>query len=432
MDGGTRAPPEAWGATRRTEPLTANNAPVIQASAQAFVALLMVGAIVAMVAERLPVPFVVMVAVLGCAGGAVLGEGRITLTPQLILFILLPGLLFEAAFRLEWRRLRAGVVPILALATIGVLVTTAVVALLGHLVLGLGLGVAVVFGCVVAPTDPVAVVAVFRRLGMPAQLVTLIEAESLVNDGTAVVLFSIALATATGQPATAPGVLLDLLRLVGGGVGIGVAIGFTLSWVVARIDEPQVEVSATVLCAYGTYLAGDAIHTSPILAVVAAAVIMGNYCRGHGMSRRTQVAVGAVWDYITFMLNAATFLLIGFAVPWQGLIARAGTICLAFAILIAARAVAVYGVLGVLSPFGRHLAYRRQHLLVWGGLRGAVAVALLLSLVNRGPEFDTVRALAYGVVLLSIVVQGATVGPLARRLLPGTGGLPKTPIHAEG
>ena len=173
---------------------------VIQASAQAFVALLLVSAIVAMLAGRLPVPFVVLVAVLGCAGGAVLGEGRITLTPQLILFILLPGLLFEAAFRLEWRRLRAGVVPILALATVGVLVTTAVVAMLGHLVLGLGLGVAVVFGCVVAPTDPVAVVAVFRRLGMPAQLVTIIEAESLVNDGTAVVLFGIALASAVGSP----------------------------------------------------------------------------------------------------------------------------------------------------------------------------------------------------------------------------------------
>ena len=180
--------------------------------------------------------------------------------------------------------------------------------------------------------------------------------------------------------------------------------------------------SATVLCAYGTYLAADAIHTSPILAVVAAAVIMGNYCRGHGMSQRTQVAVDAVWDYITFMLNSATFLLIGFAVPWQGLLARVGAICLAFAILIAARALAVYGLLGVLSPFGRRLDFRWQHLLVWGGLRGAVAVALLLSLVNPGADFDAVRALAYGVVLLSIVVQGATVGPLARRLLPDPGG----------
>ena len=194
------------------------------------------------------------------------------------------------------------------------------------------------------------------------------------------------------------------------GSGIGIAIGVTLSWLVARIDEPQVEVSATVLCAYGTYLAADAIHTSPILAVVAAAVIMGNYCRGHGMSQRTQVAVDAVWDYITFMLNSATFLLIGFAVPWQGLLARVGSICLAFAILIAARALAVYGLLGVLSPFGRRLDFRWQHLLVWGGLRGAVAVALLLSLVNRGSGLRCGSCPAYGVAA-SIVVQGATVGP---------------------
>ena len=402
---------------------------MIEANTEAFIALLLVSAAIAVLSRRLPVPFVVVLAVVGCLAGAVVGQGRVTLTPSLILFILLPGLLFEAAFRLEWERLKAGLVPILALATVGVVVTTAVVALLGYLVLGLGIGVAVVFGAVVAPTDPVAVVAVFRQLGMPAQLVTIVEAESLVNDGTAVVLFTVALSAATGDAASVPSVLLDLVRLIGGGIAIGAAIGIGLSWTVARVDDPQVEITITAMCAYGTYLIADKAHTSAILAVVVAAVILGNYGRRHGMSRRTMEAVDSVWDYITFVLNSATFLLLGFAVPWQGLTARIGAIGAAFAILIAARAVAVYGVLGVLRPFGRHVTLTWQHLLVWSGLRGAVAVALLLSLVDKGGEYDTVRALAYGVVLLSILIQGTTIAPLSRRLVPS---LPSRESESSG
>jgi len=396
---------------------TTNNARVIESNIETFVLFLLVCAAVAVLSKRIPIPFVVILAVLGVGAGSLLGTGRVTLTPPLILFILLPGLLFEAAFRLEWERLRAGLVPILALATIGVLATTAVVAFFGHLVLGLGVDAAVVFGCVVAPTDPVAVVAVFRRLGVPEQLVTIIEAESLVNDGTAVVLFTIALAAASGTTSSVPDVLLTLMRLVVVGLAIGALMGAALSWLVARVDDPQVEITVTAICAYGTYLAGDRAGASPILAVVVAAVIMGNYGRQHGMSPRTKEAVDAVWDYVTFVLNSATFLLIGFAVPWQELTSRVGAIGLAFAVVLAARAIAVYGVLGVLRPFGRHISFAWQHLLVWSGLRGAVAIALLLTLVGRGGDFDTARALAYGVVLLSIVVQGTTVGPLSRRLI---------------
>lgn len=389
-----------------------------QSGAEAFILLLVVSVLVAVVAKRLPIPFVVVPALLGCAGGVALGQQRVPLTPDLILFILLPGLLFEAAFRLEWSRLRAGVAPILALATVGVLVTTGVVALLAHLVLGLGVGPAVVLGCVMAPTDPVAVVGVFRHLRMPEQLVTVVEAESLVNDGTAVVLFTVALAAASGEVASAPGVALDLLRLVGGGVALGAAVGVALSWLVGFVDDPQIEISATVICAYGGYLVADRAHVSPILSVVVAAAIMGNYGRTHGMSPRTQDAVDLVWDYFTFMLNSATFLLIGLAVPWQGLVPRIGAMLLAFLILLGARAVAVYGMLATLRPFGKRLDWRWQHLLVWSGLRGAVAVALLLSLSQRGGEYVLVRDLAYGVVLLSILVQGTTIGPLSSRLLP--------------
>ncbi|HVC43075.1 MAG TPA: sodium:proton antiporter [Candidatus Saccharimonadales bacterium] len=391
---------------------------MLEANTEAFVALLLISATVAVIIKRVPVPYVVALAVVGCAGGVVFGAGRIILTPSLILFILLPGLLFEAAFNLQWPRLRSGAIQILALATIGVLVTTAVAGLLGHLLLGLSLGGAVVFGAVLAPTDPVAVVAVFRRLGLPSRLVTIVEAESLVNDGTAVVLFSIALSAATGETTNAPSVLLESLRLVGGGVAIGLAIGLALSWVTVHIDDPQIEITITAVCAYGTYLVAERAQVSAILAVVAAAATMGNYGRTHGMSPRTAAAVDVFWDYLAFLLNSATFLLIGFAVPWQDLTSNLGAIAAAFAILMLGRAVAVYAVLGALRPFGQHLLMRWQHLLVWSGLRGAVAIALLLSLTDRGGEFDTIRSIAYGVVLLSILIQGSTVGTVSHWLLP--------------
>ena len=391
---------------------------MLETNVEAFVALLLLSAAVAVLVQRIPVPYVVAMAVLGCVLGAAIGQGRITLTPSLILFILLPGLLFEAAFALRWERLRAAVVPILALATAGVVVTTAVVALLGHLLLGLSLAVAVVFGAVVAPTDPVAVVAVFRRLGVPGRLTTIVEAESLVNDGTAVVLFSIALAAADGRTTSAPGVALELLRLVGGGVGIGVAIGLLLSWSTARVDDSQVEITFTAICAYGTYLVAERLHVSSILAVVSAAVVMGNLGRERGMSARTQDAVRVFWDYVAFLLNSATFLLMGLAVPWRDLTGHLGGILAAFAIVLVGRAVAVYGVLATLWSLPRRIPLRWQHVLVWSGLRGAVAIALLLSLADRGGEYDVVRALSYGVVLLSIVAQGSTISPVSRRLLP--------------
>lgn len=392
---------------------------MIESNITAFVALLIVAAAVAVLAEQLPIPYVSALALTGVAIGVVVGPQHLHLTHALLLFVLLPGLLFEAGFNLRWSVLRPILATVVVLATVGVLITTAVVATLGVAVLGLSLPVAVLFGAMIAPTDPVAVIGVFRRMGMPDRLTAIVEAESLLNDGTGVVIFTIALAATTAPLPSLPAVLLQFGRLALGGVGVGLALGVGLSWLTTRIDHPHVELTFTAIGAYGSYLLAEGLHVSGILAVVAAALVLGNYGRPRGMAERTEAAVSAFWDYVAFLLNSAVFLLIGLDIPWESVVAYWPAVLLGSTIVFLARAAAVYALFAPARLVGRALPWRWQHVIVWSGMRGAVAIALVLSISDQGgPELDLVRALVYGVVLMSILIQGGTIGPLSARLLP--------------
>jgi CPA1 family monovalent cation:H+ antiporter len=382
------------------------------------VLLLLVGSTVAVVVRFLPVPYESVLALVGAILGLTLGQGMVpSLGGDLILFVLLPGLVFEAGYRLRWPLLRQNLLAVIVLGTVGVGLTTAVVGVLGHWALGLTLPFAVLLGAMVAPTDPVAVTALLRRLGMPDRLLNLFEAESLVNDGTGVVVFSIALAaTAAGSFAPAS-MVLEFARMACGGVLAGLAVGFVLSLVTSRIDDVRVELSLTAVAAYGGYLLGNLLHVSGILVVVTAAIVLGNFGRPRGMSERTQQAVDVFWDYVAFVLNTGVFVLIGLSVPLGQLLEDPWAIVVGVVLALVARSAAVYVLLPLVAPFRQRVPLRWQHLLVWGGLRGAVATALALSLLGRGPAYDRVRALTYGVVLTSILLQGITIGPAARRLL---------------
>jgi monovalent cation:H+ antiporter, CPA1 family len=382
-----------------------------------FVLLLLVAAAVAVLVKRLPLPYVTALALVGAAIGVGPHPPTPTLTRSLIFFAILPGLLFEAGFNLSWGHLRRDLSAVGLLATLGVFLTMAVVAALSRLFLGLPLPVAILFGAMVAPTDPVAVVALFRRLGVSPRLTTILEAESLFNDGTGIVVFGIALAAVSSGTLSWPSAVLDFLRLTVGGLALGAILGVLLSWLTARLDDPQIEITFTAIAAYGGYLLAETLHVSGILAVVAAAVVLGSYGRTHGMSRKTSAAVDAFWAYVAFLLNSAVFLLIGLSVPLADVLARWPVIVGAGAVVLAARALAVYGIFGSIRLIKVRLDMRSQHVLVWGGLRGAVAVALLLSIPGSvRAQIGDVPALVYGVVLLTLVVQGITIGPLAARL----------------
>jgi CPA1 family monovalent cation:H+ antiporter len=394
-----------------------------------FVGLLIAAAVISLLVRRLPIPYVTALAVSGAFLGTLASQLQPHVTSSLILLIVLPGLLFESAFSISWARLRRDLVPVIVMATAGVAATMAVIAFLGHALLGLGVPLAILLGAAVAPTDPVAVVAVFRRLGVPRRLACLIESESLLNDGTGVVAFSIALAAATGGSLGAGAAILDFLRLAGGGLALGTAVGFALSLLTSRIDDQRVELTYTAIGAYGTYVLADALQVSGILAVVAAAMVLGNYGRAHGMSERTRAAIDTVWDYAAFVLNSLVFLLIGLSTPISGVFSAAGVVIVAALITVVARAAAVYLLLFPVWVVRRSMPWRWQHLVVWSGMRGAVAVALVLSLGQGDRGLDRVRTLVYGVVLLSIIVQGSTVGVLTERLIPKEQRIPSPEGH---
>ncbi len=192
----------------------------------------------------------------------------------------------------------------------------------------------------------------------------------------------------------------------------------------SRIDDFQIEMTLTAIAAYGGYLLAEQAHVSGILAVVAAGLVLGNFGRPRGMSERTRQAIEQSWDYVAFALNSVVFLLIGLDVPVQAVLGHLGIVVAGAAIALLARAAAVYLLLGLLHLVRAGISLRWQHLIVWSGLRGTVALALALSVVQRGGEFQVVAALVYGVVLVSILLQGTTVGPLTRRLLGPPAGQP--------
>jgi CPA1 family monovalent cation:H+ antiporter len=392
---------------------------MIENQIAAFVVLLMVAAGIATLVRRAPFPYITALALVGLGAGLAIGPQPYHLTSKLILLVLLPGLLFEAAFNIKWRRLQDNLIAIATLATLGVLVTTAVVGALGYVALGLALPVAFLFGAVVSPTDPVVVIPVFRRLGIPSRLANLVEGESLLNDGTGTAIFALALAAVTTGQIQVGDATLGFFLLVVGGCLLGAAVGALLSLATLHIDDAQVEITLTVIAAYGGYLLAGYLHVSGILCVVFAGLVMGNFGRSRGMSERTQAAVTVFWDYVAFFLNSVVFLLIGLSVPWSLLLAHWPLSLAAAAIVLLSRAATVYPVFALLHRLGRPINWRWQHLMVWSGLRGAIALALLLSLQDSRPrEFETIAGLVYGVVLVTIVVQGMTITPLARRLFP--------------
>ena len=293
---------------------------------ESFVLLFVVATAVAIAASRLRIPYTVA---LVCAG-LVLGVLHLfhppELTKELLYALVLPGLLFEAAFHLEFRDFWRDRTAIAALAVPGVAAAVGLTAvILEPIVKTLGLGEgfgwshAVIFGALIAATDPIAVVSLFKNLGAPRRLIVLLEGESLLNDGTAIVIFSLVLGIVSGGQVTAVGLVVEFARVVGGGLAIGVLIGLAISQIIRQVDDPMIEITLTTLAAYGSFLAGEHLGFSGVIATVAAGMLCGNYAARTGMSPSTRIAAETFWEYIAFALNSIVFLLVGLHVNMQEL-----------------------------------------------------------------------------------------------------------------
>ena len=388
--------------------------------------LLLIVSLVAIAVRRLRVPYTVALVIVGLVL-TTQQPLKLDLTPELILALLVPPLVFEAAFHINLRDLRRDLPGILLLAVPGVLITTLIVGSLVSLVTPLALPVAMVFGALISATDPVAVVALFRALGAPKRLALLVEGESLFNDGTAIVVFNLVLVTAlTGAFHPVQGAV-DFLRVAAGGLAVGLVFGWLVAQLIARIDDYLIETTLTTVLAFGSYLIAERLHVSGVLAVVAAGLINGNM-GPQGMSPTTRIVLFNFWEYVAFLANSFVFLLIGLQVSIPTLVANWQAVLWAIAAVLVARVVVAYGLGWIHNRVTEPIPWRWLHVLNWTGLRGAIALALALSLpAALGPQRDLVRVMTFGVVLFTLLVQSTTMKPLLRRL--GISG--REPIQVE-
>lgn len=380
------------------------------------VVLILVTTLVAIVARRRRLPYTVSLVVMGLLI-AIGTPWEYEATPELILAIFVPPLLFEAAFHVDLTQLRENLAPILILAVPGVLLTTLLVGGLTALGAGMAFGTAIVFGALIAATDPVAVVSLFRALGVPQKLALTVEGESLFNDGTAIVVYRIALAAAlTGIFDPLLGVY-DFLRVSLGGMGVGLALGWITAQLVARLEDRLIVSSLTTILAFGSYLAAEYFHVSGVLAVVIAGLVCGNVGMA-GASPSTKIMLFNLWEYLAFLSNSIVFLLIGLNVNLGLLLDNLGAIAVAVPAVLGSRAVVVYGLSALGRLLGRVPAIRIgwQHVLFWGGLRGAISLALALSLPVAMPARQELQAMTFGVVLFTLLAQGTTIQFLLERL----------------
>ena len=388
-----------------------------------FVWLLVTIMAVALGSKYIRVPYVVALVVAGVAIALSPIELKINLTPDLILFIFLPALLFESAYHLHLSEVRDNMRPIALLAVPGVLLTALCVAAIIRYAVDVSWETAFLFGAIMSATDPVSVLAVFRQLGAPRRLSVILEGESLFNDGTSLVVFRIVLGLVVASSVGGISVAAQqFVVVVVGGLLLGGAVGYGVSLLLSRVNDYLVETVMTVVVAYGTYLLAERVGVSGVIAVVVAALVLGNFARATAMSPTTRLSVASTWEFVGFLANSLVFLLIGIELNIEKLGQFWLPTLLAIAAVLVVRAVVVAMTSWLLRYVHRPLPFRWQGVLTWGGLRGAVALAMALSLpftLGTGapfPDRDLLQVMTFGVILFSLLVQGLTIEPLVRRL----------------
>ncbi|MEM8605151.1 MAG: sodium:proton antiporter, partial [Cyanobacteria bacterium P01_H01_bin.121] len=351
------------------------------------------------------VPYTLLLVIVG-SGLALIDVRLVNLSPALILSIFLPPLLFEAAWNLKWDNLRRDFLPIGLYAILGVVISVLGIAWGLNQFVSMPLAIALLVGASLSATDPVSVIALFRDLGVGERPKTLLEGESLFNDGVAVVAFSLLVGIPLGiQTFEVRQTLIEFLVVVGVGIGVGSLIGFGISYLTQRFDLPLVEQSLTLVSAYGTYLITEELGGSGVIGVVVVGLILGNFGSRIGMNPRTRVIVSEFWEFLAFFVNSIVFLLIGDQILFSSLLGNLDSIAVTIVAMLITRLISVYG-LGQLSGWitKAPIPLNEQTAIWWGGLRGSVSIALALSIPESLAGRDQIIATVFGVVLFTLLV----------------------------
>lgn len=383
-----------------------------------IVLLFVIATAVSIIARRLDVPYTVALVAAGLGLGAIHAIQSPPLTRELMFVLVLPALLFDAAFDLNIEELRRDGVTLSALAVPGVIAAIVLIAVaLGPATRLLGASAAatplwpaaLIFAALISATDPVAVVALFRALDAPRRLQVIVEGESLLNDGTAIIFFTMALGSVAGARLSVA-TLANFVYVVGAGVIVGGVLGAIAALGIRRLQEPTLEVMLTTIAAYGSFAAADSVGASGVIATVTAGVLCGTSVARSGLSVGARVVASTFWNYLAFALNSLVFLTIGLTVRIPTLLEQWRPILAAYVLVTLTRAVVTIGAVAAL-PHGLRLSRQWTAILAWGGLRGALSMVLALSIPDSFPQHDLIVTVTFGVVILSILVQGITVKP---------------------
>ncbi len=379
-----------------------------------FAALLLVAAVVAMVARRLKVPYTVGLVIAGVALALFSIVPQIRLTKELIFTLFLPPLVFEAALYIGWQELKRDLPVIVTLASLGMMLSALVTAAGMHYVIGWQWSGALVFGTLIAATDPVSVIANFKEAGVHGRLRLLVEAESLFNDSTAAIAFVVTLAIAGGHSIGFTETLGSLALNISGGIFVGLVVAGFLLLLAGRTTDRLVELTLTTVAAYSSFLLAEHFNCSGILSSMTAGLLIGNVGVNGVISESSKEAVISFWDFAAFVANSLIFLLIGIREAQQSLAGMWGAVTVGIAFVLLGRAVAIYPLCTLFSRSNQRVDMKHQHIMVWGGLRGALALALALGLPPDIPHSAEIVTVAFAVVAFSVIVQGLTMTPLLR------------------
>ncbi len=350
---------------------------------------------------------------------------------DLIFFVFLPPLLFQGAFHMELNRLIKHIAPIACFAIPGVIVSTVLVGGVIWWLAGISsLLIAMLFGALISPTDPISVLAMFRQTDAPEDLRVLVEGESLFNDATGVVIFTILLDAVLNTQSGGLNIgiaIFEFVKVSGGGLLLGGVLGYIAFYIMRRMDDPLLENAICLTLAFGAFWLAEVLHLSGVIATVMAGLFIGNHGRRLAMDKKTSNTIETFFESIDFILNSFLFILIGLELreipdfntlavnPWRLLL-------VAIIAMLAGRAFVVYTFYWALNRVGHKRPKSFKHILFWGGLRGSIPIALLLHLPAEGVLADYRPALlvaGFGCVFFSLVIQGITMKPLMKHLKIG-------------